>query len=256
MDDILEINKNNIKFKVINDNDKFWIKYLNNKWENSFFKNINSEHYKDKDFIDIGSSNGCISLFSCFFFKKVIALDPEIKFFEILKENLKLNPSIKNIFPIHGALGTDSKTMRFEPNDHFNEIMFAEKKNYNVDIISLRDLLKKNSINQKFFLKIDIEGYEFNLLNDYNFMSIIKQNKPDIYIGIHIGFSSLFKYKKSKFKFLKIFLNLDKTIKEYLLIYNLIKNYKQIIVDGKKVSKFFFLNLKFYRKNVNMFLKN
>ena len=69
--EIIQIKKNNIFFEVYNENEDFWKNYLNNEWENDFFKFFeNISDLKEKIFIDIGSSNGCLSLYASFFVKK------------------------------------------------------------------------------------------------------------------------------------------------------------------------------------------
>ena len=52
--------------------------------------------------------------------------------------------------------------------------------------ITFDELYKKYIKNNKLFLKIDIEGYEFTLLNNNNFYELLKINKPQIYLAIHI----------------------------------------------------------------------
>lgn len=66
--------------------------------------------------------------------------------------------------------------------------------------------------------------------------------------------SQLFKYKITKFKFLRKFLNLSKTFKEYYYLYNLIKHYNYIYIDNKRVSSIFFLDKKYYRRNFDLSL--
>ena len=51
-------------------------------------------------------------------------------------------------------------------------------------------------------------------------------------------------------------MNLDKTFYEYKLLYKLLKNYKYIKINNKFVSKLFFLSLKYYRKDVEIFAYN
>ena len=122
--------------------------------------------------------------------------------------------------------------------------------------ITFDELYKKYIKNNKLFLKIDIEGYEFTLLNNNNFYELLKINKPPIYLAIHIGAGPLFKYKNAPFKFLQRFYNLSKTFYEYKILYKLLVNYKKIEIDGVLSSRFFFLNPSYYRKGVNIFMYN
>ena len=256
--EIIQINKKNKVFKVYNENKTFWENYLNSKWENDFFNYFeNIENLDKKIFIDIGSSNGCLSLYASFFCKKVISLDPEEKYYKLLKKNLDLNKSINNVVPLHAALNTKDDIAEFKEGKNFTEIMFLNKNDtYKINLVALETLLKKYADNDKFIIKIDIEGYEFDLLNDKRFMEIINKRKPEIFLGIHLGAGPLFKYKISKFKFLQRFYNLHKTFLEYKLIYKLSNSYKKICINGAERHKLFFLKPEFYRKNLDIFYHN
>jgi hypothetical protein len=50
---------------------------------------------------------------------------------------------------------------------------------------------------------MDIEGYEFSLLNNNIFQRIIKINKPPIYLVIHIGASPMFNIRRRFMDFCK-----------------------------------------------------
>ena len=63
------------------------------------------------------------------------------------------------------------------------------------------------------------------LFKDRDFLEIIKKYKPPMYFAIHLGANYLLKYKIAKIKFFQRFLNLDKTIEEYNLIFKILKNY-------------------------------
>jgi len=255
---VINIKKNKVAFKVIpNDNDLvFWSEFIKKKWEDDFFQTFT----KIKDinkylFVDVGASNGCLSLYAANFCKKVYSLEPDQKAFKFLKKNLRLNN--KNIIPLNLALNTSCKKIRSVSGEDFSSIMFTNnQKSFLIKTITLSQLLQKYIKKEKFFLKIDIEGYEFSLLNNNIFQSIIKLKKPPIYLAIHIGAGPLFKYKKAPFEFLQRFYNLHRTFFEYKILYKLLVNYKKIEIDGALSSRFFFLNPFYYRKGVNIFMYN
>ena len=127
--EIIQIKKNNIFFEVYNENEDFWKNYLNNEWENDFFKFFeNISDLKEKIFIDIGSSNGCLSLYASFFCKKVLSLDPEKEYFNLLKKNVALNKSIENVVPLNVALNVVDEISEFAEGKNFTNIMFLKKK--------------------------------------------------------------------------------------------------------------------------------
>ena len=62
-----------------------------------FFDYVNNTKFLKYNFIDIGAAVGAMSLYAASKFKSVIALEPDIKVFEILK-NVSLNKNkFKNI---------------------------------------------------------------------------------------------------------------------------------------------------------------
>jgi FkbM family methyltransferase len=256
---ILKITKDNVKFKVASNtfqDELVWKDYQTNKWEKDFFKTF----FKIKNinkyiFVDVGASNGCLSLYAAHFCKKVLSLEPDTRIFNQLKINLKLNK--KNITALNLALNIKNGKINSNQSDNFSSIMFSTlKKKIIMQAITFEELCKKYIKNNKFFLKIDIEGYEFTLLNDNNFYELLKINKPPIYLAIHIGAGPLFKYKNAPFKFLQRFYNLSKTFCEYKLLYKLLLNYKKIEIDGVPATKLFFFNPSYYRKGVNIFMYN
>jgi FkbM family methyltransferase len=255
---ILNIKKNDVKFKVaVTKNDKiFWSQFVKHKWEDNFFKTFEIiKNIKDYLFLDVGASNGCMSLYASNFCKKIISLEPEINAYLSLKRNITLNKA--RITPLKLALNLKNKTTLSKSGTDFSSIVFNESyKIRPIATISFSKLIKKYIKNNKFFMKIDIEGYEFSLLKDKVFQKIIYNKKPPIYLAIHLGFGPLYKYKEAPFNFLNRFYNLDKTIFEYILLNRLLKNYSNIEIEGKKVSRFFYLNLKYYRKDLNIFMYN
>jgi len=252
-----------IKYKFnffANQNHEFWKNYEKNQYEDYFFKYINKKHYSEYTFVDIGASIGALSLYSANIFKKVISLEPDRNAFKELKNNIYLNrKDIKNIKAINYALLTHEKNITFSYGKVFNSIHFLNKQrkyNYLVKGINLKKLLKKHIKNELFFLKIDVEGFEFTLFKDKNFLKIINKYKPDMYFAIHLGVNYSLKYKIAKIKFFQPFLNLGKTIEEYNLIFKILKNYSNIVINNKKVSRLFFLNINFYRKNLEIYCYN
>jgi FkbM family methyltransferase len=256
---ILKITKDNVKFKVASNNfqdELFWKNYQNNKWEKDFFKTFSKiKNIDNYIFVDVGASNGCLSLYAAHFCKKVISLEPDIRMFNQLKINSKLNK--KNITPLNLALNIKNGKINSNQTDNFSSTMFSTvKKKIIMQAITFDKFYKKNIKNNNFFLKMDIEGYEFTLLKNINFQQFIKINKPPIYLAIHIGAGPLFKYKNAPFKFLQRFYNLSKTFCEYKLLYKLLLNYKKIEIDGVLSTRLFFFNPSYYRKGVNIFMSN
>tara|TARA_B110000090_G_C13338987_1_gene430354 strand:- start:666 stop:1454 length:789 start_codon:yes stop_codon:yes gene_type:complete len=258
MTEILEINKNNTIFKVYNfRSGDFWKKFQDSKWENEFFSNFDKIKDKNvKTFVDIGASDGPLTLYCASKVLQTVSIEPSNMVFDKLMKNVSLN-DFKNINILHAAVGTENKKTKFISGEEFSDIMFLDEQEggYDINMLELSKIIKEFNV-KKFILKIDIEGYEFNLLSNQNFFKIIEKNTPELFLGVHIGFSSIFRYKKAKYRFLQKFYNLSKTFQEYKTLLKLFRLYKYIYVDGKKLNKLFFLSKKYYRKNFDIFLTN
>tara|TARA_Y100000741_G_scaffold316785_1_gene263247 strand:- start:801 stop:1694 length:894 start_codon:yes stop_codon:yes gene_type:complete len=147
-------------------------------------------------YIDIGANIGYWT------FSRNIALGSKIKFycfepskinFYFLEKNLKKFQNIKIFnyglsdcvekkilsFPAWENLSKDKNTGLLSL--HGNTDINSET----VNLITLDNFIKKNKIENKIFIKIDTEGYEFNVLNGAkNFLS----NNSDIVIQLEVNF--------------------------------------------------------------------
>ena len=160
---------------------KKWIKFLKKNKYNSF-----------KLLIDIGAHKGeSIKLFSKnFVIKKIISFEASPINFEYLKKKIKDNKQGYNNTEIvleNTALGAEDKIIEF---NQFNEsssstikeidkesnyykrkfrlINFLDNKEtyqkIKIKISKLKDYIEKNNIKKIDFMKIDTEGYEFEIL--------------------------------------------------------------------------------------------
>ena len=160
---------------------KKWIKFLKKNKPNRF--NL---------LLDIGAHKGeSIELFSKnFLIKKIISFEASPVNFELLKNRVeKIKQGYKNteIVLENIALGAENKTVEFK---QFNEsssstikkideeskyykrkfrlINFLNReqiyKKIQIKIFKLNDYIKKNNIKKIDFIKIDTEGYEFEVL--------------------------------------------------------------------------------------------
>ena len=160
---------------------KKWIKFLKKNKYNEF-----------KLLLDVGAHKGeSIELFSKnFIIKKIISFEASPVNFEFLKKKIEKNKHGYNNTDIileNIGLGAEDKTVKFK---QFNESSSSTIKNIDVEstyykrkfrlinflnkklvykkiqikISKLNDYIKKNNIEKIDFLKIDTEGYEFEVL--------------------------------------------------------------------------------------------
>lgn len=135
--------------------------------------NIKSSNIKNKIVIDIGANVGVFSIFAAISgAKKIYAFEPVSKTFEILKKNIKINNLEDKIIVINEGLGEKEK-------EEYIKFNFAgdgtatvnknlkkknEKNKVKIKITTLDNFVKQNKIPKVDFIKIDVEGYEENVL--------------------------------------------------------------------------------------------
>lgn len=137
-------------------------------------------HYskiKGKVVIDVGANVGVFSIYAAILnAKKVYAFEPVPETYMMLKENIKLNNLENVIIPINKALGDKEKveimyysnigdggtTLNLSKIKYLNEKVI--KKSIKVMITTLDNFVKQNKIPKVDFIKMDVEGYEENIL--------------------------------------------------------------------------------------------
>lgn len=138
----------------------------------TFERDLFSKHLKEGDvFVDIGANIGGYSLWAAKFVGKsgkVIALEPQPKVLERLYANVGLNPDLPiTIIPM--AAGEKNETMRMSisaANDGEGSLARQEQGGgyIEVQVKPLVDILADNGIDHIDGLKIDVEGFEENVL--------------------------------------------------------------------------------------------
>jgi hypothetical protein len=243
----MKIKKNKIIFNISNKNDVwygkiFWQNYSN--WENQLFNTIKNHVTKNDVFIDIGAAIGAVCFYASYFSHKVYAIEPHHSIFGLLKKNLNLNRGIKNLKIFNCAIHNKNSVVKHKTNNIFSPINFhktyGEPKN--IHVYSLPFFFKKNKINPKnAFVKIDIEGGEFGLLSNDNFINFLKKNNIRAYISLHFNFFPNQNY-------------IDR-LKEFIITYNFIFKFKNIEINGVKTSRLmFFFKCNPLRLNADVFV--
>ena len=236
----IEIQRNNVKFKVLYDPDRidFWKKFEVNKWENETIQIIEKYVTKETFFIDIGAWIGPITLYASKFASKIIAFEPDPVAHGILKKNVQLNANsdfYKKIKLNKLAIsGKDQDSIDLYSSEFGNSgtsaILDGNLDKISVDTISLSEVINKfNLKKEKLFIKIDVEGYEYELLK--NNMDLIKNLNCNIFFSFHP--KNLVKkfYGDHKNKFYNIMFFIMTYIK---LIRKL--PFKHILINSKKIS--------------------
>jgi len=144
---------------------------------------INYNNIMNKIVIDAGANIGIFSIYAAKLgAKKVYAFEPVKETYEILKEMIKENKLENIIIPVNKALGDKNKIMKIKYSGagdggaSLNRKKRNKGKEREIEVITLDDFVKENKIERVDFIKMDVEGYEENVL--LGAKEIIKKYKP------------------------------------------------------------------------------
>lgn len=157
--------------------------------ENNYVGHILAEIYKDRVYapilegkkdlviLDVGANIGLTSYYFSQFASKVYSLEPSKEHFACFLKMLEFN-QIKNIVPINAALYmTDGQ---FELGHNENKTMFslhlavkdANLPSEMVPAMTLTTLFKEQNIDHVDFMKLDVEGSEYEILGHATFAEV------------------------------------------------------------------------------------
>jgi FkbM family methyltransferase len=153
-------------------------------WEEDTYKAIIPYLDKDKTFLDIGAWQGPISMVAQQYSKQCICFEPDPIAFSNLSKNIELN-NFKNITAINKAVSSESSLKI----GHLTELggggssYLTNNLIVECNTISISQILQDHNLNQDNIsvIKIDIEGYECELLKD----PILKNINVPMHISMH-----------------------------------------------------------------------
>ncbi len=158
--------------------------------EKSFLQKFLNRINDKTVFYDVGANIGMYSLCAAKYKispKFIYSWEPEPFNFKRLKENIDLN-GIKNItaFPI--ALGSENtvlglRTDAKEPGSLTPSLTRESSRSVSVQVARGDDWVSEKKLQLPSIMKIDVEGYEFNVLK--SFKKTINESKPIIFLEIH-----------------------------------------------------------------------
>lgn len=160
---------------------------------------------RKKIFIDIGANIGFYPVFlRNKGYEKIICFEPSKKFFKILNYNISAN-EITNAETHNLALDKKKRKHFFlEEKNNIGSSRLVKKKAMNVDIVKTNtfdNISKTTNIRSEdiSFIKIDVEGFEYNVLKGMS--KTLNNLQKDTYLIIEIWDKS--KYTEQIFTFLK-----------------------------------------------------
>lgn len=163
----------NVKFELqIED----WIQqniYFLGAYEKAELNLLNSHLSEDSVFVDIGANFGLYSLVASQKITnsgEIICFEPFPKNYAALKKNISLN-SKSYIISENIALGDkkDELKLYYQPNEKNLGMVSANfmenSKTIKVDVMSFDEYVKENGVDKIDFIKIDVEGFENQVIN-------------------------------------------------------------------------------------------
>ena len=163
------IPEESFKFKSADDDP--YLQNIENNHESElifFIKSLMGSDYSFESFLDIGANLGLKCIPASLFFKNAFAVEANAKVFEYLKENIALNQR-KNIHSLNIACGSESKTVKFNQNSAWGHVDLLGE---DINCLSLNDLCDEIDVTRISFCKIDVEGFESNILTNFDFSRV------------------------------------------------------------------------------------
>ncbi len=169
-------------------------------------KKLNLNRYNQ--IIDIGANFGIQSLqFAQSFSKsKIFSIEPTDYAFDKLNKNLKLNPQLsKNIYPFHMFLGLKGKKKPMSIYSSWNLVsgepkhskhQGEKKSSENSNFLTLDEFIILNKISNVDFIKLDVDGFEYNVLKGG--LNFLKDKKPPIFMELAPYLYKEYGYSKEK----------------------------------------------------------
>lgn len=193
---MIQLTKAGVNFKVTPSTpelNNFWQNIYQEMWENETFNQIVPYLDKNKTFIDIGAWQGPISLVAQQYSKQCLCFEPDTLAYTYLKHNVQLN-EFTNIVCENVAVSAEPKLNIGAAVLGEGVTSFTKLDNsIECKTISIQKIFEKYKLtaDDVSVIKIDIEGYECELLKDPFWKTLN--------VNMHISLHGLFFEDKQKY---------------------------------------------------------
>jgi len=175
-----------VDFKVVAQEDpalQSFYSQIFNGWENDTYQQILPHLSTDKTFLDIGAWQGPISLVAQQYSKQCICFEPDPIAYQYLLKNIEVN-QLTNIIPVELAVSSEVELHIGNHELGGSGTSYLRPQNaVKCETISFSEILRRYDLNENNIsvIKIDVEGYEYELLQD----PILKEINVPKHISTH-----------------------------------------------------------------------
>jgi FkbM family methyltransferase len=181
--------------------DQLWKDINSGKWEPQTFNILRYFAGSQDVVLDLGAWIGAVSLYAATLGSEVYALEPDPAAFPELEKNVRQNPDLISKIKCRklAISGTKGKLTLYARNQYgvssssllprIRDGLSSEQ----VDAITLREFINAEKIKKIDFIKMDIEGGEFDLLPAIS-DDLKKLNFPTLFISFHYNYLTEHQY--------------------------------------------------------------
>jgi len=178
--------------------------------EPAIFRFLDSFLKSGMVYFDIGANIGLYSLFASKRVGKngkIFSFEPQFETYNRFLQNIELN-NFQNIYAINKGVGDSDGSFTIIQNEdsaksYITKSLSEENELPKVEVINLDKFLTKNNLSKIDYLKIDVEGFEYNVL--LGCYSLLKNNPPKI-IQIEL-YANFLKRNRTSISEVKTYLN-------------------------------------------------
>jgi FkbM family methyltransferase len=267
----------NCSFKINPGKNKKTWEYMNSgDWEVHSFDIFDYFIPNNGVVLDIGAWSGVLSFYAANNASRVYALDPDPICFKELIINIKLNPIFKDkVLAYNIGISNAKEIVQLSARETYgnSSSSILERKRDKehskmVKTVTLLDFIQEENVNSIDFIKMDVEGAEFQILPTIK-KALEKVGYPTLYISFHYDYLNEHIYYNSISSsfFNKVLLKLEKILKFSLFknkirkkianLYNDLLEYEYVYnTDGNVISKDFLKKNPEYIKKYDLVFTN
>ena len=183
-----------ISFQVNDARPGFWRQAENGNWEKPTYDILDACVDEDTVCLDFGAWVGPTVLYEAQRARKVIAFEPDPTAADELEANLALNPAFKDkVTVIRKAVWTQSGSRKMAaktaPGDSMSSFVHKDASvTFDVDCISVDEIAAMIGPNDKLFIKMDIEGAEYDVAP--MLAPLLQRERVDCFVSFHPRFAA------------------------------------------------------------------